>query len=149
ILWPTWPDLPMPLTTTRPLAARIISIAATNGWPSPFCMALASAAIPPEPASSVRSAESIRNRLGLLELASTEPPLRTHDPPRAARARVRQIPHTGPAGDRLARPVNHSLTILILFPLTNVFRPAGLEEIDRAAPLSCAEPRGDRRGHVR
>src|SRR4030088_3165054 len=70
ILWPTWPDLPIPLTTTRPRAPRISSIAAAKGCPRPFCMAAASAEMPLPPASRVRKAESISDRLGLLELAS-------------------------------------------------------------------------------
>ena len=35
ILRPTWPDLPMPVTISRPLAPRIRSTAATNGCAEP------------------------------------------------------------------------------------------------------------------
>src|ERR1700730_16312421 len=58
ILWPTCPDLPMPETTTRPRATRIMSTAAVNAGPRPSCMAAVSAAIPPASASSVRSPDS-------------------------------------------------------------------------------------------
>ncbi len=54
---PTWPDLPMPVTMTRPCAARISSIAAAKLAPSPSRSAVASASMPPPSASSVRSAE--------------------------------------------------------------------------------------------
>ena len=33
ILPPTWPDLPMPVTTTRPLAAKIAATASRKGLP--------------------------------------------------------------------------------------------------------------------
>src|SRR5665811_440115 len=59
ILRPTWPDLPMPVTITRPCAARIRSTAAAKVAPRPSRSAVASATIPPPSESSVRSAESI------------------------------------------------------------------------------------------
>ncbi len=58
ILRAMWPDLPMPLTMTRPLASRIISTAAMKGCPRPSCMAAARAVTPPASASSVRKADS-------------------------------------------------------------------------------------------
>src|SRR5580693_6881711 len=59
IFLPTWPDLPMPVTMTRPRALRIVSTAATKGAPSPSHMATASAATPSRSVSSVRSAEAM------------------------------------------------------------------------------------------
>ncbi len=59
ILRPTWPDLPMPVTISRPRAWAINSMAATIGCASPFWMAETSAAMPPASVSSVRSADSI------------------------------------------------------------------------------------------
>src|ERR1700689_547821 len=59
IFLPTWPDLPMPVTITRPRALRIVSTAATKGAPSPSHMAAASAATPSRSVSSVRSAEAM------------------------------------------------------------------------------------------
>src|SRR6185437_6980271 len=59
ILRPTWPDLPMPVTITRPCAARIRSIAAAKLEPRPLRSAVASASMPPPSASSVRKAESM------------------------------------------------------------------------------------------
>jgi hypothetical protein len=59
ILRPTWPDLPMPVTITRPRAWRIRSTAAMNACPSPLLIAAASALMPPASASSVRNAEAI------------------------------------------------------------------------------------------
>ena len=67
ILRPTWPDLPMPVTISRPLDCAISSTAATSGAPSPSRIAATSAAMPPASASSVRSAEldqRARVRLG-------------------------------------------------------------------------------------
>src|SRR5262249_49689862 len=55
----TWPDLPMPVTMTRPLAARIRSTAAMNPRPRPSWMAAARPPMPPASASSVRSADSM------------------------------------------------------------------------------------------
>ncbi len=60
ILRPTWPDLPMPVTITRPRAPRIRSTAATKARPSPSWMAAESAAMPPASASSVRTADAIK-----------------------------------------------------------------------------------------
>ena len=59
ILRPTWPDLPMPVTITRPRAWRISSTAAMKACPSPSPIAAASALMPPASVSSVRSAEAI------------------------------------------------------------------------------------------
>src|SRR5580698_6093725 len=59
ILRPTWPDLPMPVTMTRPRAVRIVSTAAANGAPSPLHIAAASAATPSPSVPSVRTAEAI------------------------------------------------------------------------------------------
>src|SRR5580700_5465853 len=59
IFLPTWPDLPMPVTMTRPRALRIVSTAATKGAPRPSHMAAASAATPSRSVSSVRSAEAM------------------------------------------------------------------------------------------
>src|ERR1700744_3686889 len=49
----------MPVTMTRPRAARIVSTAATKGAPSPSDMAALSAPMPSASVSSVRSAEAI------------------------------------------------------------------------------------------
>src|SRR5829696_1564267 len=57
ILRPIWPDLPSPVTISRPLAFRIRSAAATNGARRSDCNAADSAAIPPPSASSVRRAD--------------------------------------------------------------------------------------------
>ena len=57
ILRATWPDLPSPVTITRPLASRIRSTAAANAAPSGPCSAAAIAAMPLPSASSVRSAD--------------------------------------------------------------------------------------------
>ena len=62
ILWLTCPDLPMPVTITRPRTPRISSMAATKGAPSPLRIAAVSAATPPASASRVRIAESSRVR---------------------------------------------------------------------------------------
>ncbi len=51
ILRATWPDLPIPVTITRPLARRINSTAAMKDCPSPLRMAAVSALIPPASAS--------------------------------------------------------------------------------------------------
>src|SRR2546423_3906487 len=59
ILRPAWPDLPMPVTISRPRAAWISSTAAVNDCPRPSWMADASAVMPPASASSVRTAEAI------------------------------------------------------------------------------------------
>jgi hypothetical protein len=53
----TWPDLPSPVTMTRPLARRIRSTEAANAAPSGPCNAAAIAAMPWLPTSSVRSAD--------------------------------------------------------------------------------------------
>src|SRR5271156_1635328 len=49
----------MPVTITRPRAARMVSTAATKGAPSPSDIAAASAATPSASVSSVRSAEAM------------------------------------------------------------------------------------------
>src|ERR1700689_884619 len=49
----------MPVTITRPRAARIVSTAATNGAPNPSDIAPANAATPSASVSRVRSAEAI------------------------------------------------------------------------------------------
>src|SRR5450830_1100648 len=59
ILRPTWPDLPMPVTITRPCAARIKSMAAMKPAPMRSRIAAASASTPLASASSVRKAESM------------------------------------------------------------------------------------------
>src|SRR3569833_1169039 len=59
ILRPICPDLPRPVTMTRPLALRIRSVAAANGAPRPFCSVAISAATPSASAASVRSADSM------------------------------------------------------------------------------------------
>jgi len=60
-LRPTWPDLPMPVTITRPLTPRMRSIAAVNERPSPLSIAALSALMPPASASRVRTADAIRS----------------------------------------------------------------------------------------
>ena len=73
ILRPTWPDLPMPVTITRPRALRIRSTAATNAIPRPSATASRSAVIPAAPASSVRTAEATNSlpcTLGCLSVLS-------------------------------------------------------------------------------
>ena len=57
ILRATWPDLPSPVTMTRPLASRIRSTAAAKAGPSGPCRADAIAVMPLPSASSVRSAD--------------------------------------------------------------------------------------------
>jgi hypothetical protein len=65
ILRPIWPDLPSPVTISRPLAFRIRSAAATKGARRSDCSAAESAAIPPPSASSVRRADwTARQRVG-------------------------------------------------------------------------------------
>ena len=59
ILRAMWPDLPRPVTITRPFAARISSTAATNAGPNSPCSAVVSALTPFASVSSVRSAEAI------------------------------------------------------------------------------------------
>ena len=59
ILRPTWPDLPMPVTITRPRAWRIRSTAAMKASPSPSPIAAAKALIPLASVSSVRNADVI------------------------------------------------------------------------------------------
>jgi hypothetical protein len=66
ILRPTWPDLPMPVTISRPLDCAISSTAAMNGAPSGPRIAAISAATPPASVSSVRSAEAISGLSPLL-----------------------------------------------------------------------------------
>ena len=50
----------MPLTMTRPCAARIKATAATKLQPSPSCIAAPRAVRPPASASSVRNPQAIR-----------------------------------------------------------------------------------------
>ena len=57
ILRATWPDLPRPVTMTRPLASRIRSTAAANAVPSDPCNAADSAEMPLPSASNVRTAD--------------------------------------------------------------------------------------------
>ena len=57
ILRATWPDLPSPVTMTRPLASRMISTVSAKAGPSGPCKAAASAPTPLIPASSVRKAD--------------------------------------------------------------------------------------------
>ena len=59
ILRPTWPDLPMPVTMTRPRAAAIRSTAAANASPRPLPIASMSTASPARSVASVRSAEAM------------------------------------------------------------------------------------------
>ena len=59
ILRPTWPDLPMPVTMTRPRALADQLDRGDEGCPSPSRIAAASAVMPAASASSVRSAEAI------------------------------------------------------------------------------------------
>src|SRR6185312_1206528 len=54
-----WPDLPRPVTISRPRAVRITSVAATKAGPSSDLSAAASAVTPPASASKVRNADSI------------------------------------------------------------------------------------------
>src|SRR5271168_4993710 len=49
----------MPVTMTRPRAARMASTAATKGAPSPSDIAAANAAMPSDSVASVRSAEAM------------------------------------------------------------------------------------------
>src|SRR3984885_5411488 len=58
ILRATWPDLPMPVTMTRPRAWRMVSTAAAKRAPRPSDMAAASAVSPPDSVANVRSAEA-------------------------------------------------------------------------------------------
>src|SRR5262249_18130807 len=83
-------------------------------------------------------------------------------PPRLARVGREASPRTwGPANGPTApistnrgagrppRPtINLLLTILILSPLTNACRSAGPKDINRAAPLCCADRSGVGRGPV-
>ncbi|MFK4405221.1 hypothetical protein ABH991_002255 [Bradyrhizobium ottawaense] len=64
ILRPIWPDLPSPVTMTRPLALRIRSTAFENVAPSGPRRAAASALMPPLSVSSVRSADSTLSGMG-------------------------------------------------------------------------------------
>ena len=56
ILRPTWPDLPMPVTTTLPPAASITAAAAAKAAPSSPCSACSTASRPRRSISSVRAA---------------------------------------------------------------------------------------------
>src|SRR6478752_9662310 len=106
ILRPIWPDLPSPVTISRPLAFRIRSAAATKGVRRSDCRAAEMAAIPPASASSVRradwtaaSAESVPDEsaisgFGLAMSVSREEgrgpgPLHSMAPPAMRRARRR------------------------------------------------------------
>ncbi len=62
ILRPTWPDFPMPVTMTRPRAARMVATVAAKGSPRPSVIASASAARPSRSVSSVRSADAMQAR---------------------------------------------------------------------------------------
>src|SRR5204863_7128739 len=57
ILRPIWPDLPSPVTISRPLAFLMRSAAAVKGARRSDCSAADSAAIPLPSASSVRRAD--------------------------------------------------------------------------------------------
>ena len=57
ILRATWPDLPMPVTISRPFDRAISSTAATKGVREPAADRRDSAAMPPASVSSVRSAD--------------------------------------------------------------------------------------------
>ena len=57
ILRATWPDLPSPVTMTRPLACRIRSTVSVKAGPSGPCSAAEIALTPWTPASSVRKAD--------------------------------------------------------------------------------------------
>src|SRR5215472_12490100 len=59
ILWPMWPDLPRPLTMTRPRAAVIMETAAMKVRPRPFAIAALRAVMPPVSAPRVRNAQAI------------------------------------------------------------------------------------------
>ena len=138
ILRPTWPDLPRPVTISRPLALRIRSAAAAN----------ADAEIGPERGSE-------RGHAAGLGLECAQRRLQW----RRSRDRCRMISPSavstwsclvpgggavGPAGPSLARPVrrcdarrrvlNGSLTIIVLTPLTT-FSTGALArlELDRQA----------------
>ncbi len=54
------PDLPMPVTITRPGFERIRSMAATKVAPSPLCRAAESALSPPASTSRARTADAIK-----------------------------------------------------------------------------------------
>src|SRR3974390_2176247 len=59
IFAPTWPDLPMPVTITRPSTFRISLTAATKPPLRPLRSAARKASMPPPSASSVRRADAI------------------------------------------------------------------------------------------
>ena len=64
ILRATWPDLPRPVTITRPLALRISSMAAAKAAPSGPRRAAEMAAMPLPSASRVRSADCTASLAG-------------------------------------------------------------------------------------
>src|ERR1700761_1724090 len=72
ILRATWPDLPTPLTMTRPRAARIFSTAALKKSPSVPDIAAASATMPSRSGSSVRSAEAMNALTDVLPAARSD-----------------------------------------------------------------------------
>jgi hypothetical protein len=57
IFEPIWPLLPTPVTITRPLIPRIVSIAVMNGSPNPFVSAFARAVSPSASMEIVFSAD--------------------------------------------------------------------------------------------
>nr|CAD5250542.1 conserved hypothetical protein [Bosea sp. 7B] len=69
ILRPTWPDLPMPVTITRPEAARIISTAAMKGSARPLPIASCKASSPARSVAMVRRAEALM--VAVMERASS------------------------------------------------------------------------------
>src|SRR5439155_26398046 len=130
-----WPDLPSPVTMTRPLASRIRSTALANASPSGPRRAAASALMPPLSVSSVRSADSTLSgmepddwvisgfELGMFWSREEGP-----SPVGACLARH------GLRGDEGAPTLNRSLTIIVLTPLTMV--PASWRKLSRKCLIS-------------
>ena len=124
ILRPTWPDLPMPVTISRPLRVadqldrgdERLRRARRGSRPS-------SAVMPPASASSVRTADAIKARPCSLVRRLAARRLR-HFGPWGFRADYRA--RRGPGGTRgtgRRRTVNAPLTISVLTPLTKAYRP--------------------------
>ena len=118
ILRPTWPDLPMPVTITRPRARWIRSTAAANERPSPSWIAAMSAVMPAASASKVRTADAINSRalslVGLAALSGFDLAMMSGIGSGAGRGGSVRNPATADYRNE----VNGSLTISVLTPLT-------------------------------
>src|SRR3954466_10360749 len=119
ILRPIWPDLPSPVTMTRPFALRIRSTAWAKLAPSGPRRAAASALIPPLSVSSVRSADSTLSGMGPDDWVISGFELGMFWSREEGRSSVGAcLARHGLRGDEGAPTLNRSLTIIVLTPLT-------------------------------